>query len=85
MSSGLAVQYTIVALIVIGACVWMIVNFRKMTKKGSCDDAGTPRCNCCSMGQKCASAKNLKEYSRVRKDFKKISDSQSPSVKSVNS
>lgn len=48
---NMAIQYTIVALILILAIVWMVLKFRKHSKKGS-------GCCGCALSDKCNASKN---------------------------
>ena len=55
----MVIQYTIVAIIIIGALVWMVRGILKMRKqKGKC-------CGC-SMADACKDARNNKKRSKIK-------------------
>lgn len=65
MTVGMAIQYTIVALIIIGACVYMVIGVRRTVKRGgSCCSTKDAKCAGCSLKSCCTDPARSKSAQR---------------------
>lgn len=59
---SLALQYTLVAAIVLGACIWMLFAIIRLHKRNSCASKDeNPSCGGCALSDACKSPKKEKK------------------------